>query len=574
MGRPLPISRIMHSGLLLRCPPQTSIADAAARMAENSVSSILITENDQLIGIWTERDALTVDFSNPDSFERPISSVMSSPVLTLSSDMDAGEAALRFRETGKRHFLIVDESGAPVGILSQTDLALNQGLEPYLRLREVSTAIPHPPLVTDGKVPLSEVAAIMHRHQADAVVVDCHDEGLGILTERDIVRLIARNTGNALASDLATRPLLTVSGSDPLIHARDLLINHRIRHLAVTNSQGEVIGLIGYNDMLAGAEQMYLDDLREALEQRDRALAKSRQTLQLAERVIESSFEGIMVTDKNVNIEFVNPAFTHLTGYSQEEVVGKTPQVLSSGRHDREFYQRMWNSLVTHGYWRGEIWNRRKSGELYLELLTITAISDDEGKTTHYAGLFTDITQNRKNEEQIRQLAYYDALTGIPNRRLLEDRLEHAIRHAHRRSSLLAVMFMDLDHFKAVNDRLGHAAGDELLILFTNRVQGCLREDDTLARLGGDEFIVLLPDLEKIEDAFQVADRLIARNQETYRINGECLKVGSSIGISLYPQDGATASELLQGADIAMYRAKQDGRNLFRLFSPAVAEGA
>ncbi len=574
MGRPLPISRIMHSGLLLRCPPQTSIADAAARMAENSVSSILITENDQLIGIWTERDALTVDFSNPDSFERPISSVMSSPVLTLSSDMDAGEAALRFRETGKRHFLIVDESGAPVGILSQTDLALNQGLEPYLRLREVSTAIPHPPLVTDGKVPLSEVAAIMHRHQADAVVVDCHDEGLGILTERDIVRLIARNTGNALASDLATRPLLTVSGSDPLIHARDLLINHRIRHLAVTNSQGEVIGLIGYNDMLAGAEQMYLDDLREALEQRDRALAKSRQTLQLAERVIESSFEGIMVTDKNVNIEFVNPAFTHLTGYSQEEVVGKTPQVLSSGRHDREFYQRMWNSLVTHGYWRGEIWNRRKSGELYLELLTITAISDDEGETTHYAGLFTDITQNRKNEEQIRQLAYYDALTGIPNRRLLEDRLEHAIRHAHRRSSLLAVMFMDLDHFKEVNDRLGHAAGDELLILFTNRVQGCLREDDTLARLGGDEFIVLLPDLEKIEDAFQVADRLIARNQETYRINGECLKVGSSIGISLYPQDGATASELLQGADIAMYRAKQDGRNLFRLFSPAVAEGA
>ncbi len=574
MGRPLPISRIMHSGLLLRCPPQTSIADAAARMAEHSVSSILITENDQVTGIWTERDALTVDFSDPDSFERPVSAVMSSPVLTLSCDMDAGDAALRFRETGKRHFLIVDGSGTPVGILSQTDLALNQGLEPYLRLREVSTAITRPPLVTDGKLPISEVAAIMHRHQADAVVVDCHDEGLGILTERDIVRLIARNTGNALASGLATRPLLTVSESDPLIHARDLLINHRIRHLAVTNSQGEVIGLIGYNDLLAGAEQMYLDDLREALEQRDQALAKSRQTLQLAERVIESSFEGIMVTDKNVNIEFVNPAFTHLTGYSQEEVVGKTPQILSSGRHDGEFYQRMWTSLITHGYWRGEIWNRRKTGELYLELLTITAITDDEGNTTHYAGLFTDITQNRKNEEQIRQLAYYDALTGIPNRRLLEDRLEHAIRHAHRRSSLLAIMFMDLDHFKEVNDRLGHAAGDELLILFTNRVQGCLREDDTLARLGGDEFIVLLPDLERIEDAFQVADRLIAQNQEPYRINGECLKVGSSIGISLYPQDGATASELLQGADIAMYRAKQDGRNLFRLFSPAVTEGA
>ena len=568
MGWQQSISRIMHSGLLLRCSPQTSIAGAAARMAENSVSSILITENDTVIGIWTERDALTVDFSNPESFERPVSSVMSSPVLTLPCDMDAGEAALRFRETGKRHFLIVDDSGTPTGVLSQTDLALNQGLEPYLRLREVSSAIPHPPLVIDGKLALSEVAAIMHRYQADAVVVDCHEAGLGVLTERDIVRLISRNTGNALASELATRPLLTIAESAPLIRARDMLINHRIRHLAVTNNRDEITGLIGYNDMLVGAEQMYLDDLREALEQRDLALAKSRQTLQLAERVIQSSFEGIMVTDKDVNIEFVNPAFCHITGYSTEEVVGKTPTILASGRHDREFYKRMWISLANHGYWRGEIWNRRKTGELYLELLTITPINDNDGNTTHYAGLFTDITQNRENEEQIRQLAYYDALTGIPNRRLLEDRLEHAIRHAHRRNSLLAVMFMDLDHFKNVNDQFGHAAGDELLLQFTTRVESCLREDDTFARLGGDEFVVLLPDLEQPDDAYQAAERLIARNQQPYSINGESVYVGSSIGISLYPKDGSTASEMLQGADIAMYRAKKDGRNLLRLFNP------
>ena len=574
MAQPLPISRIMYSGLLLQCSPQTSIADAAARMSENSVSSILIADQDQVIGIWTEHDALALDFTDPDRFNQPVSTVMSSPVLTLPSTMDAGQAAIKLRDSGKRHFLVVDENEAPVGILSQTDLALNQGLEPYLRLREVRAVVARPPLLVNGHRSLAEVASEMHHHHADAVVVNCGDGELGILTERDMVRFIARHTSNTLVNELATRPLLSVNEDDPLIHARDLLIDHRIRHLAVVNLHGDVTGLIGYHDMLAGAEQMYLDDLREALEQRDQALAKSRRTLQLAERVIESSFEGIMVTDKDVRIEFVNPAFTQLTGYSPEEVIGRTPELLSSGRHDAEFYKRMWQSLTTHGYWRGEIWNRRKTGELYLELLTITAITDDHGQTTHYAGLFTDITQNRKNEEQIRQLAYYDALTGVPNRRLLEDRLEHAIRHAHRKDMLLAVMFIDLDRFKEVNDTLGHAVGDELLLQFTTRVRDYLREDDTLARLGGDEFIVLLPELDKLSDVIQVAERLIELNRNPYRINNDNIQIGSSIGISLYPEDGTTVQELLHGADIAMYRSKRDGRNQYHLFNPDVAETA
>ncbi|MBN8237925.1 diguanylate cyclase [Marinobacter hydrocarbonoclasticus] len=574
MGQPLPISRIMHTGVLLQCELDTTIADAAARMSETSVSSILITDGGTVVGIWTEHDALAIDFTDPETFRQPVSTVMSSPVLSLPETLDAGEAAVRLRDTGKRHFLVTNSSGKPVGILSQTDLALNQGLEPYLRLREVRAAVPRPPLVVRGDQSLAEVASYMHRHHADAVVVDCGEEGLGILTERDMVRFIARHTSNTLVNELATRPLLTVNEEDPLIHARDLLIDHRIRHLAVVNQLGEVTGLIGYHDMLTGAEQMYLDDLREALEQRDQALAKSRRTLQLAERVIESSFEGIMVTDKDVCIEFVNPAFTQLTGYTAEEVIGRSPDLLSSGRHDSEFYRRMWNSLETHGYWRGEIWNRRKTGELYLELLTITAITDDDGNTTHYAGLFTDITQNRKNEEQIRQLAYYDALTGVPNRRLLEDRLEHAIRHAHRKEMLLAVMFMDLDRFKEVNDTLGHAVGDDLLLQFTTRVKDCLREDDTLARLGGDEFIVLLPEMERLSDVFAVADRLIEANKRPYQINGNQINVGSSIGISLYPEDGTTVQELINGADIAMYRAKREGRNRYKLFAPHTVESA
>lgn len=570
MGQPLPISRIMHTGLLLQCSPETPIADAAARMAEHSVSSILITDGRTIAGIWTEHDALAVNFSDPEEFNRPVGEVMSSPVLSLPASTDVGEAALKLKETGKRHFLVTDDDGKPTGILSQTDLALNQGLEPYLKLREVRAAIARAPITANGDQSLAEVAHHMYQQYSEAVVVDCGAEGLGILTERDIVRLIARHTSNTPVRELATRPLLSVNEEDPLIHARDLLIDNHIRHLAVVNGAGEITGLIGYHDMLAGAEQMYLDDLRQALEQRDQALAKSRRTLQLAEKVIESSFEGIVVTDRDVRIEFVNPAFTHVTGYYAEEVIGRTPQVLSSGRHDNEFYTRMWDSLATHGYWRGEIWNRRKSGELYLELLTITAITDDNGDTTHYAGLFTDITQNRKNEEQVRQLAYYDALTGVPNRRLLEDRLDHAIRHAHRKAMQLAVIFMDLDEFKQVNDTLGHSVGDELLAQFTDRVRGCLREDDTLARLGGDEFIVLLPEMENIGHVIAVAERIIGVNSEPYTIGEERVTIGTSLGISLYPDDGETVEELINGADVAMYRSKRDGRNRYNLFNPDV----
>lgn len=572
MGQPIPVSQIMHSGLLLQCSPETVISEAAARMAENSVSSILISQDNTVVGIWTERDALAINFADPDQFSQPVRSVMRSPVLSLPATMDTAQAAIRLKNQSQRHALVTDEDGQPVGIISRTDLALNQGLEPYLRLREVGAAIPHLPAVVPESLPLAQVADLMHRRGADAVVVNFGEDGFGIVTERDMVRFIARHTSNTRIGELASRPLVTAKEEDPLIHARDLLLDHRIRHLGVLDQTGAIIGLIGYNDMLSGAEQMYLDDLRQALEQRDKALARSSRTLQLAERVIESSFEGIMVTDKNARIEFVNPAFTHLTGYGPEEVIGRTPEVLSSGRHDSEFYTRLWQSLEHHGYWRGEIWNRRKTGELYLELLTITAITDDNDNATHYAGLFTDITQNRKNEEQIRQLAYYDALTGVPNRRLLEDRLDHAIRHAHRTKQLLAVMFMDLDKFKDVNDRLGHATGDELLVQFTARVRSCLREDDTLARLGGDEFIILLPEVKSPEAVLNVAERLVRASAPDYVINGHHLAVSTSIGISLYPGDGKTSEELLNGADIAMYQAKQSGRDGYQLFNPKAVD--
>ncbi|MES1942242.1 PAS/PAC sensor-containing diguanylate cyclase/phosphodiesterase [Salinisphaera sp. T5B8] len=566
MHQDLPVERVMQTGLL-SCERNTPLHVAAARMAERRCSSMLVMENGRAVGIWTEHDCLYLDFADAAAMRRPIDQAMRQPIATIGADASVGEAATRFASEQRDHLLVLSADGVPVGIVSRSDAVLNQGLESYLRLREVRHAMCDTPLVLEGQLTLSETAARMRATQSDAAVVELPGRALGIITERDLVRFVADHPGQARIGDLATRPLLTVFPHDTLIHARDQLIAHRVRHLAVVDDRTRVVGLLGFREMLDSSERFYSDDLRQALDQRDRALSQSRFNLELAERVIDASLEGIIITDAATRIEFVNPAFTHMTGYRQEEVAGHTPAVLSSGRHGPEFYERMWHSLKHNGYWRGEIWNRRKNGQLYLELLTITAIRDEEGEITNYAALFSDITHIRENEEQVRRLAYYDALTRLPNRRLLEDRLSLSMRHAHRQGQRLAVIFIDLDHFKQVNDSLGHAIGDELLLEVSQRLAAHLREDDTLARLGGDEFIVLLPNLDEPGEASLIANRLIGAISTPFKIEGHEFRVGCSLGVSFYPDDADSIDDLMRNADAAMYRAKQEGRNTYRLFN-------
>ncbi|WP_300273079.1 EAL domain-containing protein [Halomonas sp.] len=562
---PLRIGAIMQTGLLT-CTPETPVVEAAARMAERRFSAILVLKAQRAVGIWTERDSLRLALEHPEEVELPIHRVMTPVPLQVEETCPVAEVSDAFKAQGIRHAVIVDGEGKVRGIVSQTDLALKQGIEPYLRLREVRRVMRSPVAILDGRRTLQETAGHMLAQRLDAVIIDCGQGELGILTERDVLRYVARYRRDVPVCELASRPLRTLPVAARLIDARNQFIDQRLRHLAVVDDAGQVVGLLGFRDILDGVEGDYAVRLREVLQERDHALERSRLTLQLAERVIDASLEGIMITDARGRIEFINPAFTHLTGYTLEEVSGRTPAVLSSGRHDAAFYAEMWDTLQERGYWRGEIWNRRKSGQLYLELLTITAIRDERGQATHYAALFSDITHIRENEEQVRRLAYYDPLTQLPNRRLLEDRLSLAIRHSHRQRQRLAVVFVDLDHFKQVNDSLGHAAGDALLVEVAKRLQGALREDDTLARLGGDEFIVLLPEVGKIEAAQQVVQRLIDSISTSFRMGGHDFRIGCSLGISLYPDDADSVELLIQYADAAMYRAKQEGRNTYRFF--------
>ncbi len=282
-----------------------------------------------------------------------------------------------------------------------------------------------------------------------------------------------------------------------------------------------------------------------------------------------------MITDLGSNIVAVNRAFVDVTGYREPEVLGRNPRILRSGRHDSGFYQALWSTLRETGHWQGEIWNRRKNGEIYPVWETINTVRDHTGNATHYAATFDDISQRKLSESQLERMAHHDPLTELPNRLLVKSRLEHALDRARRHQGRVAVLFIDLDHFKTVNDSLGHPAGDELLTAVAHRLNARLRQEDTLGRLGGDEFLVIVEDLRSVADATVIAQALLDCLKDAFTLrSGQKIYVRASIGISMFPDDGADSAELIRNADTALYQAKDSGRNGYGCYTPALTRKA
>lgn len=295
---------------------------------------------------------------------------------------------------------------------------------------------------------------------------------------------------------------------------------------------------------------------------------RAEEQMRLAAAVYQYSSQAMMICDAGNRIIATNPAFTELTGYLMQDVLGKNPRLLASGRQGKEFYDAMWQSLVEHGHWEGELWNRRKSGEIYAEWLSISVVRDDHGEIQHYVALSTDITEKKKEAELIWEHANYDILTKLPNRRLFRDRLDQDIRKAGRSGKAMALLFIDLDHFKEVNDTLGHQYGDELLMQVADRLKAQVRTTDTIARMGGDEFTAILNDLAIEQDAGRIAQELVVALAEPFNVLGHEVHVSGSIGVALYPVDGLNAEDLIKSADDAMYQSKNKGRNQYTYFNP------
>jgi diguanylate cyclase (GGDEF)-like protein/PAS domain S-box-containing protein len=297
--------------------------------------------------------------------------------------------------------------------------------------------------------------------------------------------------------------------------------------------------------------------------------------LHLADTVFDSTREGLMVTDSAQRIVRINPAFAEITGYSAAEVLGQTPAMLRSGRHDSAFYAVMWDSINISGHWQGEVWNRRKNSEIYPQLISVDVIRDQTGRVCNYVAVLTDLSKLRSSQLELDFLAHHDPLTRLPNRLLLLSRLQHGIELAQREGQHLALLMVDLDRFKDINDSFGHLVGDELLQLVATRLVAQVRAIDTVGRFGGDEFSVLMEDVAGAEHAARVANDIIRALSEPYDLSsGVEVRIGASVGISIYPENGLTPELMLQQADSALYQAKTEGRGRFAYFSESLTLAA
>jgi len=572
------LSDILTPGVV-GVPAGATMRQALDRMRQARISSVLALRRGRPVGILTERGVIAaVAEQGAALLSRRVSSVMSSPVLCAPADMSIPTAFSMLLEKGLRHLVVVDPQGRALGMVTQTNMVRNLGVEYFVDIKRIGGIMVRRVAKLDRLATLAQALDLMVTGPYSCVLVLDGGRPAGILTERDMVGFLAQGT-DLEATPVAramSSPLVTAHEDTPVHVAAAIMSERGIRRLVVTDEQGRLAGVLTQSDIVKGMEARYVEMLKGVIREKDhllrQAVAEAAKKSVYLDTILNTSVDlGIAATDGG-SIAFVNQAAQNLLGVAEAEALGQNVE---------DFHKRIGipagklrKALATVRRGRTHLFRttlHRDGSDRFVDA-RVTGIKDPDGKTSGYVIMLRDVTERHLAEETIRRMAYHDALTGLPNRFLVTDRLEQGLNQAKRRGCLLAVMLLDLDGFKVVNDEMGHTAGDLLLKVVGARLSGLLRRSDTVGRMGGDEFLVVLPDVKTPEGVEAVASKMLRAVIQPVEVHGAGVSVSTSIGLALYPWDGTDAESLIQRADAAMYEAKSAGRNTYRFACRAARE--
>ncbi len=556
--------------------PDTPMVEAVAVMAQRRISCLVVVGDERPVGIFTERDLVKCAGYGVSFAGRPIREFMTSPVVTIPGSLSLYEAYNLLLTNGIRHHVVVDRGGKVVGVLSQSAIIEHLGLEYFVELRKIEQIMSRGVVTVAAGRPVREALARMAGGRISCVVAAQGDRPEGILTERDATRLVAAGADldQLSLAEAMTRPVRTVAAGSTVESAAMTMKRHGIRRVLVVDDSGRIAGIVTQSDVVKGLEVQYVDSLKRSLNNKEDILRETAKELLdksvYLDGILRSSVDlAIVATDIDYRIKYFNPVAEKLFNYSAEEAIGRSALELHAVRLSVPVrLLKVREIVLKRGEYRFPLKIELEGSPRFYDG-RVTGIRDRLNRLAGFVMMLRDVTERRRRQEEIRHLAYHDALTGLPNRVLLVDRIAQALSRAGRNASRCALLMLDLDNFKEINDTLGHGVGDSLLQAVSTRLRELARKSDTVCRMGGDEFVLLLSGCVSREDGDLVAGKILSAFRHPFACAGRPLRVTASIGIAVYPEDGADEETLLRKADIAMYRAKEDGRNAFRRWTAA-----
>ncbi|WP_191965556.1 diguanylate cyclase domain-containing protein [Oryzomonas sagensis] len=566
--------RQIISRQVISVTPETPADEAVATMAQAKISCLIVAEKKRPLGIFTERDLVKLTNQRVPFGNRPIRDLMTSPVVTISGNLNIYEAYSLMLTNRIRHHVVVDHGGRILGLMTQSDLINHLGHEYFVELRKIEQVMTTGVMTVASDAPISEALGIMAGPGISCVVVADQRMPLGIMTERDAVRLVARGVDlEAVKVGMAmSSPVLTVTIGTTVYEAAQAMKREKIRRVVVVDREGRIEGIITQSDIIKGLEGRYIESLKEVIRKKENIFQQTARELLdktiFLDNILRSSISmAIVATDGALKIKYFNPVAEQVFGYEAASAIGRSAtDVLVLEEIAPLSLAKARETVLSEGKCTFPAEIRRDGTTSYYDG-SLSGILDKQDKLAGFVLMLNDITERRQHEDTIHHLAYHDALTGLPNRILLNDRLGQALASAQRTGTRGALMILDLDRFKDINDSLGHSMGDLLLKAVGERLRGLLRKSDTVSRMGGDEFVLLLPSIASAESAAVTATKIVAAFNKPFVCNGHSLSVTASIGIADFPDDGDDAETLLKNSDIALYRVKEAGRNDFQRYT-------